>query len=126
MDDLSQSRETYLIAVKSFVILQDLADTVREFDRAAHILGCGHVEELPERLALTERVAIVFAEAGPRDVAALCLDEAVRMRGGRLVLLGDDAEDEWDAGPASTRRWPTLLRPFNSQSVLSLILAGRG
>ncbi len=116
--------DVYVIAVRDFVVLKDLEDTVRDFDPSALVITATCCDAAVGKIRAQDRLAAVFLEAGPGYVAAERMDHLVQSRGGRLVLFGDDAEDEWD-DERSARRWPTLQRPFSSQSVLSLIIAGR-
>ncbi|MCB1338208.1 MAG: hypothetical protein KDK10_12405 [Maritimibacter sp.] len=118
--------DVYLIAVRDFVVLRDLEDTVREFDPDAVVLTSTRLEEAIAQITAQSRLALAFVEAGPARVAEVKLDALVRSKGGRIVLLGDDAEDEWDGERPASHRWPTLLRPFSSQTVLSMIVACRG
>ncbi|MDI3335567.1 hypothetical protein QKW60_04040 [Defluviimonas aestuarii] len=123
-NNCSDRGDVYVIAVHDFVVLKDLEDTVREFDPTATVLTTTSCDEAITKIRTQDQLAMVFIEAGPVYISAVRMDELVRARGGRIVLLGDDAEDEWDEG-RSPRRWPTLQRPFSSQSVLSIIIAGR-
>jgi hypothetical protein len=111
----------YLIAVQEYVVAQDLADTIRDFDQGAEVhlaKSCVEARLQVDRLA---RVSLVFVEAGALAIARAGLDAAVQARGGCLALLGDEAEDDWDNGREAVRLWPVLMRPFSSQSVLSLL-----
>lgn len=113
----------YLIAVEDFVVAQDLSDTVREAVPAAVIVTAPGCAAALAAVADQPHLALAFVEAGPDRVAKLRLDEAIRARGGRLVLLGGEAEDAWDSGAATGRLWPVLIRPFSSQAVRSLLRA---
>lgn len=124
-DPLSR-QDAYLIAVRNAVVLQDLADTVRDFDPSATVLTATHCAEALARLRLVERLTFAFIEAGPRRIADSQIDAEIRRRGGRMALLGDEAEDEWDVGRPEGRRWPILARPFSSRAVLSLLMVARG
>jgi len=126
MDDGVSPGNIYLIEVRDYVVLTDLIGSVHDFDPGSHILTATGIGEAVAQLRSVDRLAIAFLEAGPRRVAQLKLDVEIRQRGGRLVLLGDDAEDEWEASSSPSHRWPTLLRPFTSQTVLSLIIAADG
>lgn len=111
--------DVYLIAVRDFVVRKDLEDTVLDFDPAAVVLTATSCAEALGRIRMRDKLAVVFVEAGPIKVSASGIEDMVRSRGGRLVLLGDDAEDAVDAQSAG--RWSTLQRPFFSQTVLSII-----
>lgn len=115
----------YLVAVRDFVVSQDLADTVRDFDPGATILSARNCREALTAIRSGDPLALAFVEAGPDRVARARLDIAIRDRGGRLVLLGDDAEDAWEIGSRAGRVWPVLMRPFSSQVVTTLLMASR-
>ncbi|WP_347311419.1 hypothetical protein [Defluviimonas sp. SAOS-178_SWC] len=115
----------YLVAVRDFVVSQDLADTVREFDPGAMIVTARTCRETLNAIKTCDRLALAFVEAGPDRILRARLDVTIRERHGRLVLLGDDAEDEWETGGAPGRIWPVLMRPFSSQAVTALLIAGR-
>jgi len=125
MDFGTTPRDIYLIAVRNFVVLQDLSDTVREFDPSACLLTAGDCCSALSTLRCHDRITLAFIEGGPTRIAHLSLDAEIRARGGRLILLGDEAEDAWDSAGGKAPRWPTLLRPFSAQAVQSLIVALR-
>lgn len=105
----------YIVKLANPVIGRDLAETLRDFDPCAEVLV---VSCCAEALALTlerETISIAFIEADPADCAVTRLDAALACRGGRLVLLGDAAEE------ARGLRWPVLHRPFTSEIVHSLV-----
>lgn len=119
-------QDVYLIAVHNVVVLQDLADTVRDFDPSATILTATNCAEALARLRSLERLTFAFIEAGSRRIADSRIDAEIRRRDGRIVLLGNEAEDEWDSGHPAARRWPILVRPFSSRTVVSMLMVARG
>ncbi|MEH6773367.1 MAG: hypothetical protein V7668_05560 [Cereibacter changlensis] len=106
---------TCLIALKHFVVAQDIAQIVAEFDPAAQVI----LVTDPRSIALTEgveRVWLAFLGIGPSRVAEDPLAQAVLRRGGRLVLISDEAEET-----GATGDWWVLQRPFTTDAVLSLL-----
>ena len=112
--------DVYVIVVRDFLVHTDLVDTVREFDPLAIVLSASDCGDATALIAAQSRIAVAFIEAGPAEIVAARLDRMVADRRGRLVLLGDAAEDAWEEG-AAPHLWPTLLRPFSSQAMLSMI-----
>lgn len=108
----------YLVAVRDRVVLQDLSDTVAEFDRHAVVLAHPTCDGVFEALRSCDRLKLAFVEAGPRCLTRLKVDVAVSERGGKLILLGDEAEMESESCDRTGIRWRVLKRPFTTQAVL--------
>ncbi|MDD8022462.1 MAG: hypothetical protein PHX82_05080 [Paracoccaceae bacterium] len=117
--------DVYLVAVQDFVVAQDIVDTVRDAAPGAVIVTVPDCAAAAAAVAGHSRLVLAFVEAGPGRVAQLQLDREVVGRGGRLVLLGDAAEEAWDSGAATGRVWPVLIRPFSSPAVMALLKAAR-
>lgn len=113
--------DIYLIVVRDRVVLMDLADTVAEFDPRAVVLSRSSGAEAMAALRTHARLKLAFVEEGAGNVSRLGMDVAIAERGGKLILLGDDAESEWEAGDREALRWPLLMRPFSTQTVLRKI-----
>ncbi|MCU9850246.1 hypothetical protein OEZ60_19840 [Defluviimonas sp. WL0024] len=111
----------YLVLIRDQVVLQDLCDTVKEFDPKATVVACSRCEDALALLRRHSDLVLAFVEAGPERVLRLRIDAAIRERGGKLILLGDDAEMELDSVGDSASLWPVLVRPFNSRSVIKQI-----
>ncbi|MCB2116983.1 MAG: hypothetical protein KDE00_11965 [Rhodobacteraceae bacterium] len=118
-----QSRDTYVIAVRDYVVLADLCDTIRDLDPRAVVLSTADPGEVPNLVQQEAHLSAVLIEAGPSEVCGTLLNMAVRARGGRLILLGDDAEEAWEAARLVSAPWPTLLRPFTADIVHSLVFS---
>ncbi len=108
----------YLIVLRECVVLQDISDTIVEFDPGAMVISVTAPEEALAAIAEVERLAVVFVEAAPHAFVKTDLAAAIASRGGRIVFLGDAAEDGSDAG-----RWIVLRRPFSSETVLGHLAA---
>jgi hypothetical protein len=117
---------TYVVMTQDLVVLQDLSDTIAEFDPQADVFRAITLASAVDMIGSMERISVVFLEAGPGWITRAGVDAMVRARGGRLVLLGDDAEDESDAGGDETSRWTLLARPFSARTVCELIAASLG
>ena len=119
MEEPSQDKtHIYLIASRNYLITCDICDTISDFDPAAEIsVQRGHECALTSITPL-RRIAVAFVEAGSEQVTRLKIDQAVQGRGGRLVLMGNAAEDELD-GHSPRLRWPVLARPVSTRMILA-------
>ncbi|MBP1806427.1 hypothetical protein [Rubellimicrobium aerolatum] len=114
---MTTNGRTYLIVHPQAVVAMDLAMAIRDFEPAASVVvGTGEAEAL-ERLGTPERIAVAFVDREPRAYANSELARLVRERGGRAVLLGDDAERGPDLG------FPVLTRPFTAEQVAEVLAA---
>lgn len=111
-DVLTPTSDHYLIVLRDFVVMQDLADTISEFDPGAQVIAVAHATAALAAIAPVVRLVLAFVEAAPREFEKTELAAAIASRGGRLVYLGDAAEDA-----AETGRAVVLRRPFSSQVV---------
>jgi hypothetical protein len=113
---------TYVVMSQDYVVLTDLCDTILEFDPAAHLLHATTLASAIAFISSSERIAVAILEAGPGRISQTGLDTMVRAKGGRLVLLGSDAEEEDEAGAPPTR-WTVLTRPFSAEAVCTILSA---
>ncbi|KIC30607.1 MULTISPECIES: hypothetical protein [unclassified Leisingera] len=118
MEEPSQDRaHIYLVVSRNYLITCDICDTISDFDPVAEIsVQEGHEHALVTITPL-RRIAVAFVEAGSEQVTKLKIDQAVQGRGGRLVLMGNAAEDELD-GHSPRLRWPVLARPVSTRMIL--------
>ena len=117
-----RDRDTYVVMATDYVVLRDLVETVRDFSPGAEIVASDRLDLVRELVSAVDRIAIAFLEAGPSRIARDGVEIAIRARGGRLVLLGDDAEDECEAMARAARAWPILRRPFSTRMVKALMM----
>jgi hypothetical protein len=112
------SRGAYLVVLDDYLVSQDLAETIRYFDPEAQVIARPTTDDAVAAVAPVARIELAFVADGPSHFAASPLAGMIRCRGGRVVLLGPEAET---AGKAAG--WPVLHRPF-SQSLVLAHLAG--
>ncbi len=118
MDD-RQARRTYLVVLGDYLVLRDIADTIAQHDSGATIIAATEAEAALREIERVRELEVAFIEAGPADFAGSDLAHAIRARAGRVVLLGDEAEE------ASGRfDLPVLVRPFRTLDVLRYLRAG--
>ncbi|UWQ49270.1 hypothetical protein [Leisingera caerulea] len=108
----------YLIMSRNYLVTCDICDAVMDFDPTAELSVQTAHDTALTALSRYRRIAVAFIEAGSELVTRLHFDRAVQGRGGRLVLLGDTAENELDAH-SPCLRWPVLARPVSTQMILA-------
>ena len=104
----------YLIVLHECVVLQDIADTITEYDPRAKVIAVTAPDRALAALEGVERLAVAFVEAAPLAFQQTDLAKAIASRGGRTVFFGDAAEDA-----EVSDRWIVLRRPFSSDIVLA-------
>jgi hypothetical protein len=105
---------TYLIVLRHVLVAQDIAMTIGEFDSGARILTAASGAEALPLLEGVERLAMAFVGRGPQAFRASPLARAVTERGGRVVLMGEEAEAQGEA-----QGFSVLVRPFGTSDVLT-------
>lgn len=103
----------YLIVLHDCVVLQDIADTILDFDRNAQVISVTSDTDALEALAGVQNVAIAFIEAAPDTFLKSALAPELTVRGARFVYLGDAAEDALEKDDVRV-----LRRPFSSEIIL--------
>jgi hypothetical protein len=104
---------TYLIVLRHVLVAQDIAMTIAEFDPAAQVILTDSAAEAVERLSGVDRLAVAFVGQGPEAFRASPLSQTVARKGGRVVLMGEEAEAHGEA-----QGFAVLTRPFSTGSIL--------
>ena len=104
----------YLIVLRHVVVAQDIAMTIAEFDPEARVVTAASGAEALPLLEGVERIAMAFVGKGPEAFRASLLARAVAERGGRVVLMGEEAEAEGEA-----QGFAVLVRPFSTGNILA-------
>ncbi len=116
MTDATQGPDgpaTYLVVLRHVLVAQDIAMTVAEFDPGAHIVTAAAAAEALPRLDGLGRLAVAFVGQGPSEFQGSALAERIAGLGGRVVLMGEEAElSGAEAG------YRVLARPFTTGSIL--------
>ena len=105
---------TYLIVLRHILVAQDIAMTINEFDPAAQVIAATSSAEAEERLSGIDAITLAFVGQGPDSYASSSLSRAVAQRGGRVILLGEEAEAQGEA-----HGFAVLARPFTTANILS-------
>jgi hypothetical protein len=114
-------RATYLIVLRHVLVAQDIAMTISDTDPEARIVTAASEAEALPRLAGVDRLTVAFVGQAPRAYGESALARAVRARGGRVVLLGEEAEAE-----GAAMGYAVLVRPFATASILQHLAEGAG
>jgi hypothetical protein len=112
---------TYLIVLRHVVVAQDIAMTITDMDPEARIVTAASEAEALPRLAGVEHLAVAFVGQAPRAYQDSALARAVLARGGRVVLMGEEAEAE-----GAALGYAVLVRPFSTEGILQHLAGGAG
>ena len=112
---------TYLIVLRHVLVAQDIAMTIADVNPQARVVTAASEAEALSKLDGVERLAVAFVGQSPRAYEVSALAEAVGRCGGRVVLLGEDAEAE-----GAALGYAVLVRPFSTGSILSHLVDGVG
>lgn len=120
MSDTTPIRDeqvAYLIVLRHVLVVQDIAMTVAEFAPEARIITSVSPNDALPLLEGVGQVAVAFVGQGPSAFRGSLLEDQIGERGGRVVLLGEEAEL---TGPAAG--YPVLTRPFTTESILQHLI----
>lgn len=110
----------YVISLGQVVVAQDIAQTIWDHDPDATVIVTQRRWDAVGALAgLAGRMALAFMNTPPSQLDEDVLARTVMARGGRTVLIHDEAEEQGE-GPDY---W-VLPRPFSSDQVIDLLQRG--
>lgn len=109
-------RGAYLIVLEDYLVSQDLAEIVAWYAPAAEVIVRHALPDAVAALQPVARLAVAFVGIGPASFAASPLAAMIASRGGRVVLLGDEAERTGEAAG-----WAVLQRPFSQSQVATFL-----
>lgn len=112
----SRPQTSYLILVQSMIVTLDIRLAIADAVPFADIVVVHDAAEAGRTLDGMESIHVAFLELAPDSDACLSLGQVVRRLGGRVVLLGDEAED---LGPRQD--WTVLERPFTNGCILAAL-----
>jgi hypothetical protein len=118
MPHTAQQFETrsYLILMDAGVIACDLTQIVLFYDPQATVTLVQTIAAAVAHLDGSASLTTAILWIGPGAAVGSGLADAIRARGGRLHLIGDDAE----TADAETR-WSVILRPFSTESIIAVL-----
>lgn len=108
---------TYLIVMREVLIAQDIAQTIADHDPGAQVIIALTVAEAIAALEPVTELVIAFIADQPARFGQSVLSVAITARGGRVVMLGEDAET---TGP--NRNWDVLYQPFTTDAVIERLV----
>lgn len=117
-DRMIRSRN-YLVQVTEAVVAFDIAQTITDFDPASEVICVRSFAEAEQALSTIGTLEIAFVADCPGRFVGSALHRRLVERGGRVVLLGLEAET---TGP--TPMFDVLAQPFNTDAVLAKLHAG--
>lgn len=111
-----QPRLSYLILVQPMLVAVDIGQAIADFVPRANVIIVQSATEAGEALKLAKNIHVAFLGLAPESDKGWHLAVAVRARGGRVVFIGDEAEDR---GPGQDCM--VLERPFGTDAVREAI-----
>lgn len=107
---------SYLILVQPMLVAVDISQAIADFVPRALVIIVQCAEEAGEALRLAKNIHVAFLGLAPDSDKGWHLAEAVRAQRGRVVFIGDEAEDR---GPRPDCM--VLHRPFDTDAVWAAI-----
>jgi|GEM_PF-1126212 hypothetical protein len=117
--DLMTRSRTYIVLVTETVVAFDIAQTITDYDQSAKVFLAKSMTEAEAAMVDIESVEIAFIAGCPSTFSGSALHRDLVMRGGRIVLLGIEAEV---TGP--TPVFDVLPQPFDTDAVIAKLRAG--
>lgn len=107
----------YVIVLGQVVVAQDIAQAIAEYDPDATVITTPRREDAVAAVAaLRGKLVLGVMNTPPRLLHDDVLAQATLARGGRIVLIHDEAEVEGEADGY----W-VLQRPFTTEAVRDLL-----
>jgi len=115
-DSPKTPRPTYVIVLREAVIAQDIALTIADFDPCAGVIVAHSAEAAAVALFDVGQVAVAFVSEAPSRFVHTALAAEIARRGGRVVLMGEEAEDT-----GASAKWGVLALPFDTETVIRFL-----
>ena len=107
---------SYLVLVQPMLVAVDLWMTIADHAPRAHVVVAQCAAEADLALKSITAIHVAFLGLAPDSVKGQRLADAVRARAGRVVFIGDEADD---LGPGPD--WTVLRRPFSTACVIAAL-----
>ena len=111
-----KGKHSYLLLMEAGLVASDLTQIILAFDPGASIALAPTLDAALEHARDTERISSAILELGPDTATSSGLARLIADRGGRIILIGDDAE-----ALAGKSAWPVIERPFTTELVTSVL-----
>lgn len=113
---ITKGRHTYLLLMEAGLVACDLTQIILAFDPGASVTLAPTVEAALAHAGDDVRLLSAILDLGPDAARSSGLARMIADRGGRVILIGNDAEML-----AGSHPWPVIERPFSTESVLSVL-----
>lgn len=117
LEPMIRSR-SYLVQVTERVVAHDIAQTIAEFDSGSDVICAHSMAEAEAALSSIDSVEVAFVAGCPNRFVGSSLHRGLVERGGRVVLLGIEAEVN-----GATPVFDVLAQPFDTAAVLATLAA---
>lgn len=115
--ETQERKAIYVIVLGQVVVAQDIAQVIAGYDPTATIITTPRREDALGALdGMEGRLEMTFINIAPRLLAEDHLAEATRQRGGRIVLIHEEAEREGER-----EGYFVLARPFTTELVVEVL-----
>jgi len=112
MSHMRIAARTYLVVMQHVFIAKDLGMTIADHDPAAKLIIAATHAEAAAALHDVTHLELAFIADAPTQFVTSDLANAIRLRGGRIVLLGAAATPPDGAG-----LWAVLEMPFTTEVI---------
>lgn len=109
-------RSSCLLLLDAGVIACDLTQIILCADPGSSVTLVQTAEAARAHVDGATCLTFAILSLGPERVVAAGLDRAIEAKGGRLFLMGDDADMTGHTG-----LWPVINRPFSTDSILEVL-----
>ena len=107
---------SYLVLVQPMLVAADLWMTIADHAPRARVVVAQSAAEADLALKSITAIHVAFLGLAPESDQGRQLADAVRARAGRVVFIGDEADD---LGPGPD--WTVLRRPFSTACVIAAL-----
>lgn len=117
-------RETvasYVVLARDAIVAQDLVETILEHDPGAVVHRARNFVAAAQEIEAAPRLAAVLLDIDPALLAASQLPAVIAARGGRLVVMGNAAEEAAATLAQEHPDWIVLMRPFDSETTAAVL-----
>jgi hypothetical protein len=117
IESAADTAPVYLIMVQPALVARDIELTIADYAPRARTIIAQTPMAAIRAVDLVEQMAAAFLAMDPEHAETCALCDAVRVRGGRVILVGDAAERA--AKPMEPPAWSVLVRPFSTEAVMA-------
>lgn len=112
----ANTEPVYLIVVQPALVARDIALTIADYSPRARIITARTSSAATLAVDLVLSMAAAFLAMDPEHAETNTLCDAVRLRGGRVILMGEAAER---MAKTMAPAWSVLVQPFSTEAVIA-------